>query len=142
MLKSRLRKMTCRIKLKACIKFRRRRLKRLCDGMCGNMSRYSFQQLSSSVSICQPRHSPINAMAISSLSEHSGAGPGRLNKGETCFHTSSTTTNTQVQKSSNSVIISLSSVVQECVAVTHSYHSRGFLVNYPELVERLISNLT
>jgi hypothetical protein len=38
-----------------------------------------------------------------------------------------------VQKSSNSVIMSLSSVVQECVVVTHSYHNRGFYVNYLEL---------
>jgi len=33
-----------------------------------------------------PRHSPINAMAISSLSEQTGAGPGRLKKGAICSH--------------------------------------------------------
>src|SRR5216683_6883323 len=94
------------------------------------MARYSFQQLSSSVSLCQPRHSPINAMAISSLSEQTGAGPGRLKKGAICSHMSSTPTNTQVQTSSNSVLRSWSSVLKEEGVVTISYHDRGHFVNY------------
>src|SRR5260370_485250 len=96
------------------------------------MARSSFQQLSSSVSLCQPRHSPINAMAISSLSEQTGAGPGRLKKGAICSQMSSTTTNTQVQKSSNSGIMSWSSVLKEEGVVTISYHDRGHFVNHSE----------
>src|SRR5712691_13152761 len=71
-------------------------------------------------------------MAISSLSEQTGAGPGRVKKGAICSHMSSTTTNTQVQKSSNSVIMSWSSVLKEEVVVTISYHDRGHFVNYSE----------
>ena len=51
------------------IRLRRRRLYRLCVGMCGNRSRCSHQQLSSSVSIAQPRHSPTKVIVINSLSE-------------------------------------------------------------------------
>src|SRR6266566_3978868 len=96
------------------------------------MARYSFPHLSSSVSLCQPRHSPINAMAISSLSEQTGAGPGRLKKGAICSHLSSTPTTTQVQKSSNSGSMSWSSVLKEEGVVTIAYHDRGHVVKYSE----------
>src|SRR5579863_5615057 len=77
-------------------------------------------------------HSLINAMAISSLSEQTGAGPGRLKKGAICSHMSSTTTNTQVQTSSNSVLMSWSSVLKEEGVVTISSYDRGHFVTYSE----------
>src|SRR5512133_3331359 len=111
-LKSRLPSSTCRIRFTACIRLRRRRLNRLCEGRLGNRCWYSRRQLNSSVSMCQPRHSPIKVMAINSLSLQTGDGPGRSKKGATAFQMSSTITYTQVQKSSNSVIIRLSSLCE------------------------------
>src|SRR6266851_9887303 len=96
------------------------------------MARYAFPHLSSSVSLCQPRHSPINAMAISSLSEQTGAGSGRLKKGAICSPMSSTPTTTQVQTSSHSGSMSWSSVLKEEGVVTISSHDRGHVVNSSE----------
>src|SRR6266536_2780820 len=96
------------------------------------MARSSFPHLSSSVSLCQPRHSPLNAMAISSRSEQTGAGPGRLKKGAICSQMSSTPTNTHVQTSSNAVLMSWSSVLKEEGVVTISDHDRGHFVKYSE----------
>ena len=107
-LKSNIRSTTCRMRLKASINARRRRLKRLCDGICGNKSRRSCQFDNSVVSSSQPRHSPTRAILSSSLSLQSGSGPGRLNIEPICCHTSSTITYIRKQKSSKLSIISLS----------------------------------
>jgi hypothetical protein len=61
--------------------------------------------------IAWPRHSPINAIANNALSEHSGFGPGRLNKGAILSQVSSTTKYIHRQKSLKSFIIRASSCV-------------------------------
>jgi hypothetical protein len=97
------------MRLKADAKFRRRRLKRLCEGILGTRFVCSRRWLSNSVSTSQPRHSPTKAIVINSLSPQTGSGPGRRNSGLFRCQMSSTTTYVHVQESSKQCIMLLSS---------------------------------